>query len=216
MSLEPVPAEVDPYGPNQFLRSWKGTLQTDGYSGYNEVARTNGLTRAGCWAHARRKVKDALETGVSKAVPVLLPVQRLFWIERAVKKRVLPRGLSAEQRNQLRAGVRHRLSSRFTERIHGRALQIWEDPLIVPKSKLGKAVRYIDNQWEPLTCFLEDPELELHNNDSERTLRHVVTLARAGCTSAIQEVGRSAATCMPWSRRARRWRSTRRPTWKIS
>jgi transposase len=157
------------------LRGWKGTLQTDGYSGYDEVIRTNGLIRAGCWAHARRKVKDALEARVTKAVVVLRPIQRLFWIERAVKRRAQARGLTTEQRNQLRADVRRRLSSRITKRIHERALQIRDDPSILPKSTLGKAVRYIDNQLQPLTRFLEDPGLEIHNNDSERTLRHVVT-----------------------------------------
>jgi len=32
-------------------------LIADGYSGYNVVSR---ITRAGCWAHARRKWRDAI------------------------------------------------------------------------------------------------------------------------------------------------------------
>ena len=34
---------------------------------------------------------------------------------------------------------------------------------------------YLDNQWKPLTRFVRDPVLEIHNNDSERALRHLVT-----------------------------------------
>ena len=34
---------------------------------------------------------------------------------------------------------------------------------------------YLDNQWQPLVACFEDPELEIHNNDAERALRHVVT-----------------------------------------
>ena len=41
-------------GPLSFLRDWSGTLITDGYSGFDEVVETNGIVRAGCWAHARR------------------------------------------------------------------------------------------------------------------------------------------------------------------
>jgi transposase len=47
-------------GPKRFLGDWRGTLQIDGYSGYDEVARTNQLVRAGCWSHARRKVLEAV------------------------------------------------------------------------------------------------------------------------------------------------------------
>ena len=48
-------------GPLDFLGDWSGTLIADGYSGYDEVVRRNELVRAGCLAHARRKLKDALD-----------------------------------------------------------------------------------------------------------------------------------------------------------
>ncbi|WP_419582012.1 IS66 family transposase, partial [Thiolapillus sp.] len=35
--------------PLRLLDGFKGTLQTDGYAGYNRVCRENGLTRIGCW-----------------------------------------------------------------------------------------------------------------------------------------------------------------------
>ncbi len=37
-----------------------------------------------------------------------------------------------------------------------------------PKSPLGKALYYAAHQWTPLTRFLEDGRLELHNNACER------------------------------------------------
>ena len=51
--------------PLRLLDGFRGTLQTDGYAGYNRVCRENGLTRIGCWDHARRKFVEA-----SKAAPV--------------------------------------------------------------------------------------------------------------------------------------------------
>ncbi|MCP4342005.1 MAG: transposase, partial [Desulfobulbaceae bacterium] len=40
--------------PSCLLEGFGGTLQTDGYAGYNQVCRDNDITRIGCWDHARR------------------------------------------------------------------------------------------------------------------------------------------------------------------
>ena len=42
---------------------------------------------------------------------------------------------------------------------------------------LGKALGYMERQWERLTAFLRDPKMELTNNEVERDLRRWV-LAR--------------------------------------
>ena len=53
--------------PVRFLEGFSGTLQVDGYAGYNQLQPKVRL--AGCWAHARRKfteVLDALPKGTDK------------------------------------------------------------------------------------------------------------------------------------------------------
>ncbi|MEE3215858.1 MAG: IS66 family transposase, partial [Pseudomonadota bacterium] len=45
--------------PVRLLGDYAGCLVTDGYEGYAEVVRKNGITHAGCWAHARRKFVEA-------------------------------------------------------------------------------------------------------------------------------------------------------------
>ncbi|KUJ86398.1 MAG: transposase IS66 [Halomonas sp. 54_146] len=45
--------------PVDLLGDYAGRLVTDGYEGYAEIVRRNGITHAGCWAHARRKFVDA-------------------------------------------------------------------------------------------------------------------------------------------------------------
>ena len=45
--------------PVRLLSDYAGCLVTDGYEGYAEVVRKNGITHAGCWAHARRKFVEA-------------------------------------------------------------------------------------------------------------------------------------------------------------
>jgi len=162
------------HGPKRMLGKWSGTLITDGYSGFDEVVRENGIVRAGCWAHARRKHKDALDVGSKDAACVLIHLQRLFWIERAMKKRVKRLEQKAEDLVALRRDVRPRLSRRVIERIYATADELAEKRSTLPKSKLGRALGYLFNQRSELTVFLEDPRIEIHNNDAERDLRHVI------------------------------------------
>src|SRR5205807_8157948 len=46
-------------GPVRFLKDYNQVLLADAYGGYNGVVVSNQMTRAGCWAHARRKFIDA-------------------------------------------------------------------------------------------------------------------------------------------------------------
>ena len=162
-------------GPKRFLGDWAGLLQGDGYAGYDEVVRENRIVRAGCLAHARRKVKEAMDTGTKAAVPLIRAIGRIFWIERAIRRRAEERELPDDKRLALRAEVRSRLGRRAVADLDAVVRRLREDPTTLPKSLLGKALTYFENQWEPLTRFLDVPEIETHNNDAERALRHVVT-----------------------------------------
>ncbi|RMH04260.1 MAG: hypothetical protein D6702_03605 [Planctomycetota bacterium] len=43
----------------------------------------------------------------------------------------------------------------------------------LPKSLLGQAMTDLVNQRQALSAFLEDPQLPIHNSDTERDLRHL-------------------------------------------
>ncbi|RMF83777.1 MAG: IS66 family transposase [Planctomycetota bacterium] len=164
-------------GPIRFLGDWSGTVIADGASNFNEVVRRNDIKRAGCWAHARRKLKSALDRGARDAVRLLIPVQRLFRLERAMKRRLERRGddWSEETLHELRRRIRSRRSARLIEQIYERVDEIALKRGTLPRSELGKALKYLVNQRDPLTRFLEDPRIPIHNNDCERALRHLVT-----------------------------------------
>lgn len=162
-------------GPNDFLGDWSGTAILDGYSGYDEVCERNDIRRAGCWAHARRYFKEALDVGSKEAALVLREVNRLFRVERAVRARVERERLGREEAQTLRGRARSRVSSRIVERIYAAAEVLDGARTTLPKSKLGKALKYLFGQRGPLTVFLEDARVPIHNNDAERDLRHVVT-----------------------------------------
>jgi len=160
-------------GPKRFLEDWHGTLIADGYTGYDEVVRENGIVRAGCWAHARRKLKDALDTGSEAVSPLLGMVQELLAVERPINERVQAGELDLEELLEQRRTVRDAKSQALVEAIHAEALRLEGLRATLPKSKLGKAVGYLRSQRAALAAFLEDPRLPIHNNDAERDLRHL-------------------------------------------
>ena len=79
-----------PRAPMHSSGTGAGDLLTDGFDGVNPVsAQRNDIRRAGCWAHARRKFRDALQSRERRErCLVLRPIQRLFWIERAIVSRL--------------------------------------------------------------------------------------------------------------------------------
>lgn len=76
---------------------------------------------------------------------------------------------------ELRLGVRGRLSRRALKEAYEVIFALDEDPKVTSGSQLGKAVKYAIHQREPLTALLRHGEIPIHNNDTERDLRHVVT-----------------------------------------
>jgi transposase len=160
--------------PKRFLGDWRGTLVSDGTSLHDDVARSNGIVRAGCMAHARRYFKKAFDVGTKQAALCLAPMNRLFWIERAVNRRAERLGLDLAGRRELRARIRERRSAVVVRKLYETANTLAQDAATLPRGQLGKALGYLENQREPLQQFLSDPRVPLSNNDSERDLRHIV------------------------------------------
>jgi hypothetical protein len=44
--------------PFKHLASFRGTLQADGYAGFNRLYNNGSIVEAACWAHVRRKFYD--------------------------------------------------------------------------------------------------------------------------------------------------------------
>ena len=93
--------------------------------------------------------------------PALHLMARLYGVEDRSK------GLTAEER----LALRQRLSAPVMEKLHKYVLEIRQE--VLPKSPAGAAVRYALNQWEALTRFLEDGDLEIDNGASERANRPI-------------------------------------------
>lgn len=151
-------------GPAEFLRQFRGRLQTDGYIGYDKVGLP-GLVRAGCWTHTRRKFWEAVQVNPRDlaALGMVQLIDQLFAIDAEAREL----GLEAEARDWLRQQRSRPLLETIREQIaKARAGTL-------PASALGKALSYAEAQWPRLERFLEYPELELSTNLAENSMRPV-------------------------------------------
>jgi hypothetical protein len=99
----------------------------------------------------------------------------------------------ASSEDRLRARVVR--SQPLVESFKGQ-LEAWKaDGSVLPKSAIGQAVRYALNQWQPLTAFLEDGRLPIHNNATENELRKL-TLGRKAWLFFGSEAGGEVAARM--------------------
>ena len=169
-------------GPSRFLAGFRGTLLADAYGGYDGVVEINGMVRAGCWAHARRKFVDAEKSEPRVAEEAVGLMDALFDLERSLRDAdPASRGIArAERARPIVLALRERLDR-------------WKSELL-PKNPIALAVGYALNQWEELTAFLRDPELPIHNNLAEQEMKRqalnrknslFVGNARGGETAAI-------------------------------
>lgn len=156
--------------PKTFLEGFTGVWLADGASNYNEVARLDGVERAGCWAHARRYLFEARNDHVA-VIEGLALVRDLFLDERQAmllepdERRTHRQRVAVPQLERLKTWIEtHRRSEHVVKR---------------PKSAFAKALQYLTNQWEPLVRFVEHPEIPVHNNRSELLLRTPVTGRKA-------------------------------------
>jgi hypothetical protein len=150
-------------GPMEFLGAFRGYLQADAYAGYDTLYATGRVVEVGCWAHARRYFWDAKESDAARALPALGFIQQLYAVEAEAK------ALAAGARRVLREERSQPVLARFKRWLDEQA------HLVLPKSPIGEAVSYARGQWTALTRYLEDGELSIDNNVSERALRRVVT-----------------------------------------
>ena len=164
----------------QILTGFNGTLQVDGYAGYNRpLKRQEGAIRlAHCWAHARRKLFDVAKAG--KATPIadegIGQIRELYRIEKEMKGNAPDTRFTARQErskpiiDQMKVWLRETRSR------------------VSAKSPIGEALSYIAKHWEGLTVFLEDGRVELDSNSVERTIRPIA-LNRKNALFAGHEAG---------------------------
>ena len=149
------------HGPLRDLSTFKGYIQTDGYSGYTHLTETQGITHLSCWAHARRYFDKALSNDQQRASKVLKLIQLLYAIEALARED----NLTHEQRHALRLEKSLPVINEIGSYIYN------ERSKVLPKSPMGVAFEYCANRWISLQNYLKDGILEIDNNLIENTIR---------------------------------------------
>ena len=152
--------------PREFLRDFNGICVTDGYQVYHTIEKERqDLRIAGCWVHARRKFDEALDVlpkeqqRKSNAFLVMSQIQAIYREEGKLKD------LTSEERLEQRQLVIKPLVD---------ALFVYlkqQEPTVPKSGQLRKAYTYILNQETYLRVFLEDGDVPMDNNASERAIR---------------------------------------------
>ena len=166
-------------GPIDFIgKKYKGYVQADAYSGYDELFRKTDATEIGCNSHARRKFEYALDSDPVKAARMMVLWGRLYEIESRAKKENYSDTQLLEARQKEAKPIFAEIKAVLNE---------YKDQ-VLPKSPMGKAITYAMNQWDALNRYTDDPTLEIDNNLSERVLRMVV-IGRRNYMFAGSEAG---------------------------
>lgn len=167
------------------LGDFNGTLMTDGYAVYDSVAKTNGLTHLGCWAHARRYFKEASDAQpkgtFGKPEKALGYIQALFRLEATMKTAST---LEKHQRRQQESVPRLA------------ALKKWLDKSLkhpVKSAKLKKALTYLNNQWPKLIRYTDNGSRPMDNNLAENSIRPFVIGRKNWLFAATTEGAKASA-----------------------
>ena len=153
--------------PKETLKDYQGILHTDGASNFGGVPTQEGVTALNCWAHLRRYYLRSAEAGEPEANAYLDRIDRLFYIERVMRRFPLQACdvLKLRQRHSL-----PKVDALFKDAIaaakHGPLLKTLKTPF-------SKAVKYTLNRTEELReCFLHAPS-RIDTNQAENALRPI-------------------------------------------
>lgn len=155
------------------LEGFEGALHTDGYRGYDRATHDFELVRLFCFAHARRKFVEVLKSlGLN---PKKLPANPPPKARRALKALSLIKALYAIERRIKDEPPDERYELRQRESVPVLdELRRWTNktlPRVLPKSALGKALRYLDHHWDGLNRYCEDGRYRIDTNPIENAIR---------------------------------------------
>lgn len=174
-----------------FLGGWRGILLTDDYAGYKQ-SYAQGITEAGCWAHARRKFFDLHVSSQSAvAAQALAYIGQLYEVEREA------RGLSGDQRRTLRQAR----SLPLLNAMH--AWMVLMRQKVTDGTATARALDYSLKRWAALTRFVDEPQLPIDNNHIENQIRPVALGRRNWLFAGSLRAGQRAAAVMSLIQSAR-------------
>ena len=152
--------------PRKFLKDYNGICVTDGYQVCHTLEKEKeDLKIAGCWVHCRRKFAEALEV-IPKELRKQSVLELLMSQIRAIyREEGNLSALSADERAEKRQLVVKPLVDAFFAYVKQNSGRVSKS------GKAGEAFTYALNQEPYLRVFLENGDVPMDNNASERAIR---------------------------------------------
>ena len=152
--------------PRKFLKDYNGICVTDGYQVCHTLEKEKeDLKIAGCWVHCRRKFAEALEV-IPKELRKQSVLDLLMSQIRAIyREEGKLSALSADERAEKRQLVVKPLVDAFFAYVKQNSGRVSKS------GKAGEAFTYALNQEPYLRVFLENGDVPMDNNASERAIR---------------------------------------------
>ena len=152
--------------PREFLKTFSGTVVTDGYQVYHKLSKERkDLKIAGCWIHARRPFADFIKSvGISAARGSIAQeaydmITEMMHIDNGFDD------LSASDRKKQRQLVLSEKVDAYFAWVKLKYTQVTQN------STIGKALAYSIHQEDYLRVFLSDGNIPMDNNYAEQAIR---------------------------------------------
>ena len=143
----------------RLLEGYQGYLQSDGWHAY-EAVYSDDIIGVACWAHVRRKFKEAEKankTGSTRIKHAVATIQRLYKIEKHGQDQ------SADERYHARQTQALPILNDFKHWLQSQNVN--------PQSRLGIAIQYTLKLWDRLIRYCDDGRISIDNNAIENKIR---------------------------------------------
>ena len=147
----------------QLFKDYQGVIQTDGYAVYDIYENKKGVLPIGCWAHCRRRFSESLKEDEARASYALEQIGLLYDVERRADQEQL----SYEERANLRSRLSYPIMVAFEKWL------VNEYPKVLPKGRIGQAIKYTYGIYHKLTRYHLDGRLRIDNNLAENAVRGI-------------------------------------------
>lgn len=152
--------------PREFLKTFSGTVVTDGYQVYHKLAKERwDLKVAGCWVHARRPFAEFIKSVGQDASKWSIAQEAYSLITEIMHIANTFDDFSATERKK----QRHLVLSEKVDAYFAWAKQKYSQ--VTHNSTIGKALAYSINQEDYLRVFLSDGNVPMDNNYAEQAIR---------------------------------------------
>ena len=187
-------------GPQEFLKTYRGYLQADAFTGYDALYLPDAQTgqarviEVACNAHARRKFYEARLANAAGAHQALAYYGQLYEIEQQAKKHQLTDEALVRMRQDLAVPILEAFHTWLEGQQRG----------ALPKSKFGEAVQYALNQWSALCRYTEASFLSIDNNWAEREMKRIAIGRKNWLFFGSSKGGETAAVLISFTSTCRR------------